>query len=72
MSMYNLITYSHNYSKTSADLWQYYRDEPALTDAIAINSFATSSYNSASFKFKQKTTGKTASIGLKMSKYICH
>ena len=66
--MYNLITYSHNYSKTSANLWQSYRDEPALANAIAINSFATSSYNSVSFKFKQKITGKTASSGLKRSK----
>ena len=27
-SMYNLIEYSDNYSKTSGSLWQYYRDEP--------------------------------------------
>ena len=33
--MYNLIVYSNNYSKTSGNLWQYYRDEPALgEDAI--------------------------------------
>ena len=63
--MYNLITYSDNYSKTSANWWQYYRDEPALTDAITINSFATPSYNSALFKFKQKIIGKTASSCLK-------
>ena len=28
MSMYNLIEYSDNYSKTSGSLWQYYRDDP--------------------------------------------
>ena len=28
MPMYNLIEYSDNYSKTSGNLWQYYRDEP--------------------------------------------
>ena len=28
MPMYNLIEHSDNYSKTSASLWQYYRDEP--------------------------------------------
>ena len=39
MLMYNLIEYSHNYSKTSRSLWQYYRDEPALTDAGAIANF---------------------------------
>ena len=33
MPMYNLIEYSDNYLKTSASLWQYYRDEPALTNA---------------------------------------
>ena len=27
MPMYNLIEYSHNYSKISGSLWQYYRDE---------------------------------------------
>ena len=26
MPMYNLIEYSHNYSRTSGSLWQYYRD----------------------------------------------
>ena len=30
MPMYNLFEYSKNYSKTSASLWNYYRDE--LTD----------------------------------------
>ena len=39
MSMYNLIEYSNNYSKTSGSLWQYYRDEPDLTDADAIAVF---------------------------------
>ena len=28
MPMYNLIEYSDNYAKTSASLWQYFRDEP--------------------------------------------
>ena len=32
MSLYNLIKYSNNYSKTSRSLWQYYKDEPALND----------------------------------------
>ena len=34
MSMYNLIEYSDNYSKTSGSLWQYYRDKPALDNAL--------------------------------------
>ena len=35
--IYNLIEYSDNYSKTTGSLWQYYRDEPAFTDAGIIN-----------------------------------
>ena len=52
MSMYNLIEYSDNCSKTSGSLWQYFRDEPNvnLTD-------------SESFKSKIKITGKTPAGG---------
>ena len=28
MTMYSLVEYSKNYSKTSVSLWQYCRDEP--------------------------------------------
>ena len=55
MPMYNVIEYSDNYSKTSCSLSQYYRDEPALTNA---GTFANFPSNSASFKFKQKITEK--------------
>ena len=48
MSMYNLIEYSDNYSKTSGSLWQYYKDVP--------NGNLT---NSESFKHKVKITGNT-------------
>ena len=52
MPMYNLIVeYSDNYLKTSGSLWQYYRDEPTLTDASTIDNFPG---NSVSFKLKQK------------------
>ena len=34
-----LIEYSDNYSKASGSLWQFYRDEPALTDAGATANF---------------------------------
>ena len=44
MPMYNLIEYSHNYSKTSG-LWQYDKDEP--NDNLA---------DSKSFKSKLKIT----------------
>ena len=63
MQMYNLIQYSNNYSKTLGSLWQYYRDEPALTDAGAITNFHVSNNNSASFKLVQKKTSKTAANG---------
>ena len=48
MPMYNLIEYSHNYSKTSGSLWQYYKDETNVNLA-----------DSESFKSKVKITGKT-------------
>ena len=52
ISIYNLIKYSDNHSKTSGSLWQYYRDDPSdnLTD-------------SESFKSKIKMTGKTPDDG---------
>ena len=62
---YNLIEYSDNYSKTSGRLWQYYRNEPDLTNAGAIDNFRTAD-DSASFKFKQKITGVTDDDGTKM------
>ena len=40
MPMYNLIEYSDNYSKTSGNLWQYHRVEPALTDTDAFANFS--------------------------------
>ena len=39
MPMYNLIEYSDHCSKTSGSLWQYYRDEPALSNVGAIANF---------------------------------
>ena len=52
MLMYNLIEYSDNYSKTSGNLWQYYKDDPNdnLTDP-------------ESFKSKVKITGNTPAAG---------
>ena len=32
MTVYNLIKYSDNYSKTSTSLWHYYRDEPFINN----------------------------------------
>ena len=64
MVMYNLTKYSNNYLKTSGSLWQYYRDEPALNNAGAIDNFHAAD-NSVSFKFNEKITGKTAHGGTK-------
>ena len=52
MPTYNLIEYSDNYSKTSGNLWQYYKDDP--NDNLA---------KSKSFKSKVKITGKTPNNG---------
>ena len=49
MPMYNLLEYSNNYSKTSGNLWQYYRDEP--NDNVA---------NSESFRSNIKIIGNTS------------
>ena len=46
--MYNLIEYSENYSKLWGSLWQYYKNEPALNNAVAIASFSSADNNSAS------------------------
>ena len=48
-----MIEYSDNYSKTSASLWQYYRDEP--NDNLAY---------SESLKSKKKITGNTLADGI--------
>ena len=63
MPMYNLIEYSGNYSKTGG-LLQYYSDEPTFTNADVVANFSDTN-NSASFKFKQKITSKTADGGTK-------
>ena len=55
--MYSLTKYGNNYSKASGRLWQYHRDEPALTNAGIIDS--------TSYKFKQKITGSTGDDGTK-------
>ena len=49
--MYNLIEYSKNYSKTSGNLWNYYRDES--NNPTADNYNADLIAISESFKYKQ-------------------
>ena len=60
--VYSLIEYSDNYSKTSGRFWQCHRDEPALSDASAVDNFPG---NSTLFKFKQNITGATGNDGTK-------
>ena len=53
MSMYNLLEYSSIYSKTSASLWNYYRDD--LTDETNDNNGLNKNViNSKSFKYKTR------------------
>ena len=49
MPIYNLLEHGDNSSKSSGSLWQYYRDEPSLTDAGAIQDFTSANQNSKSF-----------------------
>ena len=61
MPMYNLLEYSKNYSKTSASLWNYYKDE--LTDATNYNNGPNKNViNSKSFKYKTSITGSTYNV----------
>ena len=56
MTMYNLIEYSDNYSKTSGSLWQYCKEIPAVDDSGDIVNFDGTN-ETDSFKFKTKITG---------------
>ena len=61
MPMYNLLEYSENYSKTSAFLWNYYRDE--LTVETNDNNGPNKNViNSKSFKYKTSITGSTYNV----------
>ena len=62
MSMYNLIEYSDNYSKTSGSLWQYCKDIPAVNNNGNIVEFNGANATD-SFNFKPKITGQTDNNG---------
>ena len=55
MSMYNLIEYSKNYSKTMRSLWNYYRDG---RNSGAERNINYSIKDPKSFTYKTKTTGR--------------
>ena len=68
--MYKMIDYSDNYSKISAILWEYCRDEPAVNANGAITNFTEDNITD-SFKVKEKITGQTDNNGtIKKSKYF--
>ena len=53
--MQNLIEYSDTYLKTSGSVWQYYRDEPFITNNWVVTDVPDDPDN-ASFKSKQKNS----------------
>ena len=55
MPIYNLIEYSKNYSKTTGQFWNYYRDEP---NSGVNNNINYSIKDSKSFNYKTSITGK--------------
>ena len=61
MPVYNLFEYSKNYLKTSASLWNYYRDE--LTHEANDNNDPNKNViNSTSSKYKTSISGSTCNV----------
>ena len=61
MSMYNLLEYSKNYTKTIGSFYNYYRDE--LSDDVGDNNFDNIKIvNSNTFKYKNKIIGNTYDV----------
>ena len=54
MPMNNLREYIDSYLKMSGNLWQYYRDKPAVDNNNNSIYFPADNNNIASFKFKQQ------------------
>ena len=68
MSMYNLLEYHKNYSKTSGSLWNYYRDE--LIDETNDDKGPNKNViNSKSFKYKISITGSTYNVAATAGDY---
>ena len=63
MSMYNLIEYSDNYSKTSGSLWQYCKEKPAVDNVCNIVVFNGANATD-SFNFETKITGQNNNDGI--------
>ena len=60
--MYNLIEYSDSYWKTSASLWQYCKEIPAVNNNGDIVNF-NGVHASDSLDYKTRITGQTNNIG---------
>ena len=64
MSMYNLIEYSDNNSKSSGTLWQFCKDIPAVDNNNAFVNFTDNNHTDP-FNFKVKVTGQIGDDGTK-------
>ena len=60
MPMYNLLEYSKNYRKTTGSLYNYYRDE--LSDLFNNANVNYRTFNSNTFKYKNKIIGNTYNV----------
>ena len=60
LPMYNLLGDSNSYSKTSASLFQYYKDEPGLNYNSAVVEIPGDNTTN-SFRFKEKEADQTGS-----------
>ena len=58
MTMYNLLKYSKNYSKTTGSFRNYYRDEPNSSLGGADSNIKYLIKDSKSFDYKTSITGK--------------
>ena len=65
MPIYDLIEYNDNYSKTSAVLWQYCRNEPVVDDNGAIIDFNEDNADTNLFRKKEKIASQTRNNGTK-------
>ena len=65
MSMYNLLEYNDNYSMTSGNVVNHYRDE--VNDAAKYTAHNNKIRTSRSFEYKiKKMTGKTSAIASRL------
>ena len=69
LSMYNLVEYSKNYSKTTGSLWNYYRDE-LTSDTNGNNNFNKNVVSSKSFKYKTSIIGRTFNVHENNNAYV--